>query len=63
MASDAEAIAGHVGLLRDRVRRQISIFSAISIASLTSMPRYLTVLSIYEWLSLGWHPLRLRGRW
>ena len=28
---------------------QISIFSAISIASSTSMPRYRTVLSIFEW--------------
>jgi hypothetical protein len=38
MAGDAIAFAGHVGLLGYRVRRQMSIFSAISMASSTSMP-------------------------
>jgi hypothetical protein len=35
-------------------RDQMSIFSAISIASSTSMPRYLTVLSIFECPSGSW---------
>ena len=51
MASDAEAIASHVGLLRDRVRRQMLIFSAISIGPSTTTLQYLTLLSIFEFPS------------
>jgi hypothetical protein len=39
VASDANYIAGHVCLLGYRDECQMSIFSAISIASSTSMPR------------------------
>ena len=39
MAGDELAAADHVGLLGYRVSSQISIFSAISIASSTSIPR------------------------
>ena len=42
MVSDAKAIAEHVRLFCD----QMSIFAAISAASSTSMPGYLTVLSV-----------------
>ena len=39
MDGDDKAIADHVRLSGDRVKDQMSIFSAISIASSTSMPR------------------------
>ena len=39
MIGDPDTAAGHVGLLGDHVSDQMSIFSAISIASSTSMPR------------------------
>jgi hypothetical protein len=41
---------------------QMSIFSAISIASSTSMPRYLTVLSIFECPSKSWTARRFPVR-
>jgi len=47
-SGDAVGAADHVRNSSDRVSDQISIFSAISIASSTSMPRYQTVLSIFE---------------
>jgi hypothetical protein len=39
LAGDEFAVAGRVRFRRDRVSDQISIFSAISIASSTSIPR------------------------
>ena len=48
MVGDQDMSADRVSLLGDRVSDQMSIFSAISIASSTSMPRYRTVLSIFE---------------
>ncbi|MEW5962218.1 MAG: hypothetical protein AB1749_01510 [Pseudomonadota bacterium] len=40
MIGDAETAADYVRYVEHRVDDQISIFSAISIASSTSMPRY-----------------------
>ena len=59
---DGNAAAGHVRNRMDCVSDQISIFSAISIASSTSMPRYLTVLSIFECPSKSWTARRLPVR-
>lgn len=39
------------------------IFSTISVASSTSMPRYITVLSIFECPSKSWTAQRLPVRW
>lgn len=47
----ATSAACHVQNRRDCVSDQTSIFSAISMASSTAIPRYRTVLSILEWPS------------
>ena len=60
--STADGAADHVGLLGDHVSDQMSIFSAISMASSTSMPRYRTVLSIFVCPSKSCTALRLPVR-
>ncbi len=61
---DAEAPPTVSALKGTASARQMSIFSAISMASSTSMPRYRTVLSIFEcpsdWASYYASPISLK---
>ncbi len=59
---DARSAADRVRRQGYRANDQISIFSAISIASSTSMPRYRTVLSIFECPNNSWTARRLPVR-
>jgi len=57
------AVGGRAEHVRSARVFQTSTCSAIAKASSTSMPRYLTVLSILVWPSRSWMALRLPVRW